>query len=36
MIKEINAIKTLRQLVKGEDTDITSDSDNDEDELEIL
>ena len=31
-MKEINAIKT--QLVKGEDTDITSD--NDEDELEIL
>ena len=33
-MKEINAIKT--QLVKGEDTDITSDSDNDEEELEIL
>ena len=33
-MEEINAIKT--QLVKGEDTDITSDSDNDEDELEIL
>ena len=33
-MEEINAIKTL--LVKGEDTDITSDSDNDEDELEIL
>ena len=32
-MKEIKAIKT--QLVKGEDTDITSDSDNDEDELEI-
>ena len=33
-IKGINAIKT--QLVKGEDIDITSDSDHDEDELEIL
>ena len=33
-MKEINAIKT--QLVKGEDTDITSDRDNDEDEVEIL
>ena len=33
-MKEINAIKT--QLVKGEDIDITSDSDNHEDELEIL
>ena len=34
IIKEINAIKT--QLVKEEDTDITSDSHNNEDELEIL
>ena len=33
-MKEIKAIKI--QLVKGEDTDITADSDNDEDELEIL
>ena len=34
MLKEINAIKT--QLVKGEGIDITSDCDNDEDELELL
>ena len=34
IIKEMNAIKI--QLVKGEDIDITSDCDNDEDELEIL
>ena len=34
IIEEIDAIKT--QLVKGEDIHITSDSDNDEDELEIL
>ena len=33
-MKKINAIKT--QLVKGEDIDVISDSDNDEDELEIL
>ena len=32
--KEINAI--ILAAIKGEDTDITSDSDNDEDELEIL
>ena len=37
MIKEINAIKTqLVAEIKGEDIDITPDSDNDEDELEIL
>ena len=36
-IKEINAIKTQWVAeIKGEDTDITSDSNNDEDELEIL
>ena len=37
IIKKINAIKTqLVAEVKGEDIDITSDRDNDEDELEIL
>ena len=36
-IKEINAIKTqLVAEIKGEDIHISSDSDNDEDELEIL
>ena len=33
MIKEINVIKTV---VTGEDIDITSDSDHDEDELQKL
>ena len=37
IIKKINAIKTqLVAEIKGEDIDITSDRDNDEDELEIL
>ena len=37
LIKEINAIKTqLVAEIKGEDIDISSDSNNDEDELEIL
>ena len=37
MIKEINVIKTqFMTVVTGEDIDITSDSDHDEDELEIL
>ena len=37
IIKEINAIKIqLVAKIKGEDIDITSYSDNDEDELEIL
>ena len=36
-MKEINAIKThLVAEIKGEDIDITSDSGNGEDELEIL
>ena len=34
MIKEINAIISAE--IKGEDIDITSDKDNDDDELEIL
>ena len=37
LIKEINAIKTqVVAEIKGEDIDISPDSDNDEDELEIL
>ena len=37
VMKEINAIKThLVAEIKGEDIDITSDSGNGEDELEIL
>ena len=36
-IKKINATKTQWVAeIKGQDTDITSDSDDDEDELEIL